>query len=299
MLKTVFFGTPDFVSPIVSLLKNTTELQAVVTTTDQPSGRNHTITPPPVKTMALELGINPEHILQYEKLDENAVEKLKAYTPDLFVVAAYGKIIPQRVLDIPRLGAINIHPSFLPKFRGASPIQSAILAGEEKTGVSIIKMDYLMDHGPIIAQSEPIPLESNTTLERLHHSLFEIATQMLEALLPDMQKHITSAIPQDETQATFCKTMKKDDGYVDSNNLPSVEQIDRMIRAYYPWPGVWTLLRLKASDGQGKEVRLKLFPNQEVQLEGKKRMSLKDFINGYPETKELLGKLWTFRHPGK
>jgi methionyl-tRNA formyltransferase len=212
MLKTVFFGTPDFVSPIVSLLKNTTELQAVVTTTDQPSGRDHTITPPPVKTVALELNISPEHILQFEKLDEKTVEKLKAYTPDLFVVAAYGKIIPQTILDIPRLGAINIHPSLLPKFRGASPIQSAILAGEEKTGVSIIKMDHLMDHGPIIAQSHPVTLEKDITLKKLHHVLFAIATQMLEDLLPDIQKHITSAIPQDETQATFCKTVKKEDG---------------------------------------------------------------------------------------
>lgn len=283
MIKTVFFGTPDFVSPIVSLLKNLTDLQAVVTTTDQPSGRDHAITPPPVKTLAIELGIHAEDILQFEKLDENAVEKLKAYAPDLFVVAAYGKIIPQAILDIPTYGAINIHPSLLPKFRGASPIQSAILAGEEKTGVSIIKMDHLMDHGPLIAQSNPIILEKDITLEKLHHILFKVATQMLEDLLPDIQKHIAAAIPQDETQATFCKTIKKDDGYVDSNNPPSVAEIDQMIRAYYPWPGVWTTIQIK-----GKPMRLKLFPEHKVQLEGKKKMSLKDFINGYPELKNQI-----------
>ena len=279
MLKTVFFGTPDFVRPIIDTLHQQTTLLAILTTPDEPSGRHQTRTSPPTKKVGDELNIQ---VIQIDTFTPEIIEKLHQLEPDLFVVAAYGKIIPESVLKVPKYGAINIHPSLLPKYRGASPIQAAILAGDTETGVTIIQMDEKMDHGPILLQ-ETYSLTHSDTLDSLHKTLFSKASTMLPEAIKQIETNALNPKEQNHSDATFCKIIHKDDAFIDPENLPSKQQIDRMIRAYYPWPGVWTNAMI-----HGEKKRIKFFPENEVQLEGKKQMGMKEFVNGYPELREFL-----------
>lgn len=240
-LKIVFFGTPHFVVPVLQKLTDNFQVVGVVTS----------LTP--------------------QKLDEEFAQKLKALQPDLITVAAYGKIIPASVLDIPKYGALNVHPSLLPKYRGASPIQAAILNGDEISGVTIIKMDASMDHGPIVSTKEVI-LSEKDTFETLSKIMFEAGADLLVQAIPDYIDNKIDLVVQDDAMATYCPIIKKEDGYFDINNPPPPQQLDRMVRAYYPWPTAWTKWR-------GKIV--KLLPNQMVQMEGKKPTTLQDFLRGY------------------
>lgn len=277
MLRIIFFGTPEFVRPVIEIVHTTHALLAIVTTPDQT--HKHTTYPPATKKIGEELGIP---VIQFETFSKAVESQLIDLQPDLFVVAAYGKIIPQRILDIPKLGAINLHPSLLPEYRGPSPIQATILSGDTETGITVIQMDKEMDHGPILAQ-EKVSLYGNETLQMLHDVLFQKGADLLPQVIEQLHAGTIKPIQQDDSQATFCKQITRDDGFLDPDHPPSKEQIDRMIRAYYPWPGVWSKVTVK-----NEEVRIKLFPNNEIQLEGKKRMTLKDFLNGYPELRELL-----------
>jgi methionyl-tRNA formyltransferase len=257
-MKIVFFGTPDFVKPVISVLKSNFELVQVI---NKP-----------------------------EELNRETIEELKTLSPDLFVVGAYGQILPKEVLDIPKLGVINIHPSLLPKYRGASPIQTAILNGDEKTGVSFIKMDEKMDHGPIIYQFEENVLETDT-FKSLAERLFAKSAEELEEVINRFSSD-SKLTNQDETQATYTKLITRQDGYIDLSKLEIRNlklEIARRIRAYFPWPGVWTKYKLSE-----KELVIKLLPNSQIQVEGKKPMSYKDFMNGYPNGKEFLQKLSLF-----
>jgi methionyl-tRNA formyltransferase len=191
--------------------------------------------------------------------------------PDLIVVASYGKILPKEQIETPKYGALNVHPSLLPKYRGPSPLQAAILNGDRVSGVTILKLDEQMDHGPILAKKE-VELSEDETFDSWSKKGFEIGAEMLVDLIPDYISGKLSPTSQDDTQATYCKLVKKEDGYFEIDKVP--ENLDRMIRAYYPWPGAWT-------KWNGKVV--KFLPGGQVQMEGKKATDLKSFLNGYPD----------------
>ncbi len=241
MLKVVFFGTPDFVDPVLGALKENFEV-------------------------VLEVRDPGEHLSDLSR-------KLHSLQPDLLVVAAFGKIIPKDILDIPKYGSLNIHPSLLPKYRGPSPLQSAILNGDKETGITIIKMDKEMDHGPIVAQ-EVFSLSDSTNFQVLSKEIFRSSAELLVKIIPDFIEGKIKFRVQDDAGATFCTPISKQDGYFEIDNPPSAEKLDRMIRAYYPWPSAWTKWK-------GKIV--KFLPGQMVQMEGKKAVPLKDFFNGYSD----------------
>lgn len=192
---------------------------------------------------------------------------------DLAVVAAYGHILTKNELEIPKYGCINVHPSLLSKYRGPSPIQSAILNGEKTSGITIIKMDEKVDHGPII-YTEEIRLSNQDTFDSLSKKMFQRSASILPKIVKDFVEGKINLTPQDDTQTSSCKLLTKKDGYFEIGNPPSPEILDRMIRAYYPWPSVWT-------KWNGKIV--KLHPRGVIQMEGKKIISFKDFLNGYPD----------------
>lgn len=200
------------------------------------------------------------------------------YEADLAVVAAYGHILTSKELETPKYGCINIHPSLLPKYRGPSPIQSAILSGDKVSGITIIKMDEEVDHGPILYQ-EQIELSNEDNFDTLSKILFLRSSVVLPKIIEDFIAGKTTPKKQDHSKATFTPYLTKEDGYFDINNLPAPEILDKMIRAYYPWPGVWTRFR-QGSSGQAKIV--KFLPGGLLQMEGKKPISFKDFLNGYP-----------------
>jgi methionyl-tRNA formyltransferase len=218
-----------------------------------------------------------------EKLSKHftLVDSLK--DADLGVIAAFGKILTKDELNAPKYGCINIHPSLLPKYRGASPIQSAILNGDSQTGVSIIKMDEQVDHGVILYQST-LELSENDNFDILSNKLFHLAKEVLPKVITDFVEGKITPTPQDDSQASFCNLLTKDTGYFDINTPPDFQKLDRMIRAYYPWPGVWT--KWRSSTGVSKIV--KFLPDKKLQMEGKKPISFKDFLNGYPDFPILL-----------
>ena len=254
-----FFGTPRFAEVILARLIATEYRPIlVVTALDKPQGRKRTSTPSPTKILAKKHRIP---INQPEKLNETTSHTLKSKSWDFFIVAAYGKIIPKEIIDIPKYGVINIHPSLLPKYRGASPIQAVILSGDEKTGATIMLMDEKMDHGPIIAQQEleirnpirqladkisdspaggrnksAIQMSKITTPE-LTERLAELSADLLLETLPKWILGKIEPQEQNHDQATFTKIIKKEDGHIDWNK--SAEEIERITRAYTPWPGAY------------------------------------------------------------
>lgn len=192
---------------------------------------------------------------------------------DLAVVAAYGKILKPEEVNAPKYGSINVHPSLLPKYRGPSPIQQTISNGDKVSGITIIKMDQEMDHGPILYQ-ETLELFDKDTLYSLSTKMFQRAAEVLPTVLEDFIQGRIQPKEQNHAEASFCKLLTKESGYFDIDNPPSTEQLDRLIRAYYPWPGVWT-------KWNGKIV--KFLPEKMMQMEGKKAIPLRDFQNGYPD----------------
>lgn len=242
----IFFGTPHFAVIILEALIEAGYLPTLVMTVpDKPKGRSHVLTPPPVKIFAEERGIS---VLQPTALkNDSIIDAIAALRPDFFIVAAYGKIIPKGILDIPKKGGINIHPSLLPKYRGPSPIQAAILNGDETTGVTIMLMDEEMDHGPILAQRifkevEP-PVRGSTsrpTAEELSKNLAELGAQLLIETIPKWLAGEITPQEQDHAKATYTKIIMKEDGRIDWRK--SAEEIERMARAYAPWPSAWTIM---------------------------------------------------------
>ena len=250
-MKLVFFGTSKFAVPALKKLADSDyEIAAVITQPDKPAGRKQELSPSPVKEAAQELGLK---ILQPSKLDS----KFEIPDSDIFIVASYGKIIPKSILAIPKYGTLNIHPSLLPKYRGPSPIQSAILNGDKETGVSIMVLDAEMDHGPVLANVKA-QISNNKGFRELHDGL---AVTGAELLMEVLAKYINGEIkpqPQDHSQVTFTKIITKDDGRIDWNK--PAEVINNLIRAYEDWPVAWTTL-----DGK----RLKIFEAEVVSETGK------------------------------
>lgn len=256
----IFFGTPDFVVPVANSILNTknSKLVAVVTNPDRPVGRKQIITPTPVKVWAQEHGIP---VLT----PESFVATPLGCKADLGVLAAYGKILPKSIIDLFPLGILVIHPSLLPKYRGASPIQTAIMNGEKETGISIIKMDAKMDHGPIIYQSKFMTkITENDTTGDLTKKLFQEAAEVLPAVIDDWISGKIIAQEQDHTKATFTKLLKKEDGFIPWEQIASAMKqwsneaikIERKIRAMTPWPSIWTLIT--TNNKEQSKMRLKI-----------------------------------------
>ena len=284
-LKIVFFGTPSFVIPVLDALQKNFNLVGVVTTPDTIQGRKKILTPTPIKQHCLDQKLSIP-VITPEQLTDQTMKQLQELSPDLFITAAYGKFLPEEILSIPKLGSLNIHPSLLPKYRGASPIQTAILNGDTETGVTIIKMDDQLDHGPILIQ-KTMQLHGKETFESLHTELFQVAAELLPTTIEGWKNGTLKAVPQDESQAVLCKKITKEDGYFSIERPPKPEVLDRMIRAYYPWPTAYTKLPLKHA-----EVKIvKFLPERRIQVEGGKPMGLKEFLNGYPELQTTMQKL--------
>ncbi len=299
-------GTPEFAENVFrravpELQSKDLKIVAVITAPDKPVGRKQILTHSPVKKWALETNFE---VLEPDKIGKPEwVDKIKNLAPDLIILCAYGQIVPQEILNIPKYKALNIHPSLLPKYRGASPIQSAILNGDKETGVTIILMDEEMDHGNIISNSKFL-ISNKSTYKELSKNLSDLGAELLIKTLPDWIAGKIKPQEQDHSQATFCKLIKKEHGKIDWNK--SAEEIERQIRAFQEWPETYTdfngkILKIIGADFENKKTNYKIgeafLDNNElcvqtgngvlvlktVQLEGKKPMPVKDFLNGHSE----------------
>lgn len=223
----------------------------------------------------------------------------KERRPDVGVLASFGAIVPEEFLNFPRKGILNIHPSLLPKYRGPSPVQAAILNGERQIGVTIIKMDEEIDHGPIVAQFAEEIFNTDTS-ESLYFRLFSAGAEVLKTILPAYLEGRIQLRPQNHSQATYTKKLTREDGFIPLEKLKAAmegndaETVERQIRAYYPWPGTWTLIKSQISNSKFQNKRLKILKAHlegeklvldQVQIEGKKPVSFKQFCEGYPEVK--------------
>lgn len=304
----VFCGTPRFAVPTLeALVQAGFPVRLVVTQPDKPRGRGLVLTPSPVKQTALALNLP---ITQPESIRKNAEfqSQIASINPDAIVVVGYGRIIPQWMIDLPRLGNINLHASLLPKYRGAAPIQWAIAHGETMTGVTTMRIDAGLDTGDILLQKE-MPIGTNDTAETLAPALAAVGANLLVETLLALQAGKIEAYPQDDAQASLAPILKKEDGRIDFR-LSSQEIRNRM-RGFQPWPGVFTSFRGKnlhvwdAALSQRSLVPAQLSAEGDhlfigcgegaleilqVQLEGKKRMAARDFIHGYrPQAGDKLG----------
>ncbi|MBZ0288980.1 MAG: methionyl-tRNA formyltransferase [Anaerolineae bacterium] len=229
MAKIVFMGTPGFAVQTLQALIQHHEVIGVVTQPDRPAGRSQQIQMSPIKQVALQAGIP---VFQPEKLRKaEAIAELKQWIPDAYVVAAFGQILPQSVLDIPTYGSINVHASLLPRWRGAAPIQAVIRAGDKESGVTIMKMDAGLDTGPMLSQ-QAIPLAANETGQSLHDKLAEIGAELLIETLPGYFSGAIQPQPQDESGVTYAPQIKKEDGMIDWTQ--DAVSIDRLVRALPP-----------------------------------------------------------------
>ena len=309
-MKLVFCGTPRFAVPTLEKLASSGfEVRLVVTQPDRPRGRGLETAPSPVKSRALELGLP---ILQPDKIKNNQEfqQQLAEIEPEAIVVVGYGRIIPQWMIDLPRLGNINLHASLLPKYRGAAPIQWAIAMGETVTGVTTMRIDAGLDTGDILLQSE-MPIASEDTAETLAPRLAAVGADLMVDTLRGMAAGAVQPHPQDHSRATLAPILKREDGQIDFQRA-APETVNRM-RGFQPWPGAFTSFRGKQLHvwaakpiaaavpageirvegerllvGCGGNTALELL---EVQPEGKKRMAARDFAHGYrPKPGEKLGK---------
>lgn len=233
----VFMGSPDFAVPSLQKLAEHYEIAGVVTQPDRPAGRGRTLTPPPVKVAAQELGLE---VIQPEKLREpEAQARLQEWSPDLIVVTAFGQILRKNVLELPRYGCINVHASLLPRWRGAAPVQAAILHGDSVTGTTIMVMDPGVDTGPILSQ-RAVEIRPDDTAATLGKRLAEDGASLLIETLPGYLDGSIQPREQDEALATYAPMLSKEEGMLDFTQ--PAEQLERRVRAFAPWPGAYMLL---------------------------------------------------------
>lgn len=231
-MRVVFMGSPEFAVPALRALSGACDVVGVVTRPDRPAGRGQRLHPPPVKVAALEGGIP---FVQPPRLaDPEAMVQLQTWKPDLIVVAAFGQILRQGVLDLPRHGCINVHASLLPRWRGAAPVQAAILHGDRETGVTLMKMDAGLDTGPILAQRS-ILIGDEDTGGSLSERLADVGAELLLEKIPDYVDGKLPAVPQQATLATYAPMLTKRDGALDFRR--SANELARQVRAFHPWPG--------------------------------------------------------------
>jgi len=295
--RVIFMGTPEFSVPTLAMLvEEGYDVVGVVTQPDRPAGRGRKVTQSPVKQFALSHGLQ---VLQPDTLRKpEVVAELAALRPDVIVVAAYGKILPPKVLSIPPKGCINVHASLLPRHRGASPIAAAILAGDAITGTTIMLMDEGMDTGPILAQAT-MEVRPDDTAGTLGERLARQGAELLAATLPMWLAGEITPQPQPEEGATVCRPIRKEQGRIDWTR-PAVE-IERMVRAYHPWPGAFTFWEgrlfkiVRAHVAGGSAAPGEVIPWEEgaavgtgdgllvldeVQLAGRRAMPISDFLRG-------------------
>jgi len=230
----VFMGSPEFAVPVLRTLHDSYRIAGVVTQPDRPSGRGQTLKPPPVKELALELNLS---FIQPPRLREpEALDQLRRWAPDVIVVAAFGQILRQEVLNLPPSGCVNVHASLLPRWRGAAPIQAAILHGDSQTGVTIMCMDTGIDTGAVLRQ-RAIPIKDNETAGELSQRLAVLGAELLIETLPGYLSGRIVPQPQDDAAATYAAILSKEDGRLDFSR-PAAE-LERQVRAFQPWPGAF------------------------------------------------------------
>lgn len=290
-------GTPDFAVPPLQRLIEAHDVVAVVTQPDRPAGRNRQLQASPVKQVAKDAGIP---VFQPERLRRpEAIEALRQWPAEVFVVAAFGQILPQAVLDMPEHGSLNIHASLLPRWRGAAPINAAIRAGDAESGITIMKMDAGLDTGPMLTQRS-LPLEPDETAQTLHDKLSQLGADLLIDTLPAYLRGDITPQPQDDALATFAPRIDKAEGRIDWSE--SAALIERTVRAFTPWPGTFTdwngkqlkILSGRVEDGTAEPGQVVahnssiaigtgngLFAPAQVQLQGKNAVNVDDFARGY------------------
>jgi methionyl-tRNA formyltransferase len=304
-LKIIFAGTPDFAVPTLQALLADAdfEITAIITQEDKPVGRKQILTPPPVKVLALSKNIP---VWQPKKL-KDITEEISKLAPDFIIVIAYGKILSEAVLAIPKYGCINVHASLLPRWRGAAVIQAPILAGDAETGVTIMKMDKGLDTGPIIAQMK-VNVLKNETAETLHEELSKLGAKILPETLKAFAVGKMELKKQDDSLMTYAKELKKEDGRIDWTK-PAIET-ERKVRAFTPWPGTFSQIKdkkeeiknIKILEVEGTIAKInkfeigKVFLENEkmtiqcgdgaliikrLQLEGGKPMNAEEFLRGH------------------
>ena len=302
MIRIVYMGTPDIAAVILSrLLKEPYEIVLAVTQPDRPKGRGKEMAKSPVKLVAEEHGIPVFQPLRLREPD--AVRTVEEAKPDLIVVAAFGQILPKEVLLLPKYGCINVHASLLPAYRGAAPIQWAIIDGREKTGVTIMQMDEGLDTGDILLQKE-IPIAKDETGGSLHDKLAELGAEALVTAIPGVLDGTLKPVRQGEMTTPYAKQLKKEMGRLDFQK--TAEVLEREVRGLYPWPGTYTeldgrllkilkaeavpLTKAEAKPGTITDITKKSFTFVtavgglriwELQPEGKRRMTTEEFLRGY------------------
>jgi methionyl-tRNA formyltransferase len=299
-MQLLFFGTPQFAVPTLErLLAEGFTIELVVSQPDEPAGRGYEVKPPPVKQAAQKAGIR---VFQPAKLKDPATQEfLSPYHPDAIVVVAYGRIVPPWLIDLPQLGCINLHASLLPKYRGAAPIQWALVRGERVTGVTTMKIDPGMDTGDILLARE-VEIRDEDTAETLAERLSVLGAELMVETLRGLERGEITPRPQDHSQATLAPMLKKEHGRIDWSL--TAQEIAWRVRGLCPWPGAYTTFRGKnlhvwaaavsptaterepgtlaaergrlfVACGQGTQLEVK-----ELQVEGRKRLAARDFLNG-------------------
>jgi methionyl-tRNA formyltransferase len=310
-MRVVFMGTPEFAVPSLEALLGSDEtVVGVVTQPDRPKGRGHTVTASPIKVLSQREGLP---VLQPPKMKDPAfLDALRAWKPDLIAVAAFGRILPQVVLDLPPQGCVNVHGSLLPKYRGAGPIQWAIINGETETGITTMLMDAGMDTGAILLQ-ERVPIEPDDTAGSLSHKLSRVGGRLLIETIAGLKDGRVVPRPQDHSQATLAPLLKKEDGLIDWS-LPAAAIANR-IRGLSPWPGAytfagrdrWTLWRASVETAEERSDRPTpgtlvevqkdalivatgggLLSISELQPANGRRMPVREYVRGHPLAPGLL-----------
>ena len=307
-IRLAFMGTPDFAVPTLAELARSYQVTGVITQPDRPSGRGRKLIPNPVKQLAESLDLN---MFQPQNTNSaSALEKIRDWNPDLICVAAFGQILSPELLSIPEHGCVNVHASLLPRWRGASPINSAIQAGDHTTGVTIMKMAEGLDDGPILNQIS-INIADDDTAGSLSARLAILGAELLIKTIPDYLLGDIQLRPQDSTQGTYAGMLKKQDGLLDFGQ--AADDLARKVRAYYPWPGTFTFwndqrliihqARSVSVTSPGRDVFIKheglpavgtvdgILVFEILQLAGKKKLTGSDFLHGmseWPQASHLL-----------
>lgn len=301
-MRVIFMGTPDFaVASLEEIIRAGHEVVLAVTQPDKPKGRGKALAFPPVKECAVSHGIE---VFQPRRIKDDAnVEYLKKYKPDIIIVAAFGQILPKSILDLPQYGCVNVHASLLPKYRGAAPIQWAVINGDEVTGVTTMRMDVGLDTGDMIAKRE-VRIAEDETGGSLFDKLAETGAKLCVETMEMLEKGTAVFTPQNNEESTHTRMITKELGNIDWTK--SAVEIERLIRGLNPWPSAYTHLdektfkiwKAEVSDETGdyapgcivraakNELLVQtgegMLSLKEVQLEGKKRMDIGSFLRGYP-----------------
>ena len=307
----IFMGTPKWAIPsLKAVLDSGSEISTVITQPDREVGRERVLTPSSIKqfSQTQKLSVHtPEKVGNLETL-----ELLKSLVPELIIVCAYGQILPQSFLEIPRIGCFNLHFSFLPKLRGASPVQTAITSGFKTTGVSLQKIVLRLDAGPLVASSNPESIRPDDTTPILGNRLAEIGGQLIRNTLPKLLAKNYTASEQNEGEATYCRIIKKEEGRVCWSE-ETASEIERKFRAFTPWPGIFTFFSLTEKNKNKRRIQLtkvevvkkcfepgKISPEfivgtqagglriLRLKPEGKQEMNADSFLKGNPQ---IVGKI--------